>query len=200
MLSAKHLSFCRNDNPIVTKLSFELNEGECLHVAGANGSGKTSLLRILVGLQTGYEGKIFWQNQLASKTYYAQLHYLAHLNGLKSGLTVKENLTWMLQLADQSLDGLQETLMQAGLQPYENFMVQHLSQGWQRRVALFRCQILRKKIWILDEPFNALDKSAITWFIEIMKIHLNQQGMIIFTHHQVISDDLQSLITRRLDI
>jgi heme exporter protein A len=129
-------------------------------VQGDNGSGKSSLLRLLAGIATTAHGEILWQQQSIhnARDYQQHLHYLGHDNGLKLALTVKENLQLLQQLHDDKTGDIENVLTQLNLTKETNSLVAHLSCGQKRRVALARFWLVKKPLWLLDEPITALDQ------------------------------------------
>jgi heme exporter protein A len=190
MLEVKNL-FCERDERILLGgLSFVLNKGEVIQVEGQNGSGKTTLLRILCGLTEAFEGELFWQGQpvddVRDAFFYALL-YVGHLSGVKVALTAEENLAWMQQL-DPSLIkmSITEALEKVGLYGYEDVPCYALSAGQQRRVGLARLYLSNAPLWILDEPFTALDKKGVAEKEILISQHVLAGGSVILTtHHEL---------------
>lgn len=191
MLEADKLECMRGDRQLFKGVSFRLNPGNLLYLQGKNGAGKTSLLRILIGLLPPESGVLQWQKtdvaELADD-YRAQLFYLGHLNAIKEELTALENL---LNTSELSLTPLTENqaihaLAEVGLAGREDLPCKHLSQGQKRRVALARLVHEQRPLWILDEPFVALDTGAVEWLAELIARHLDKGGMTIMTTHQPV--------------
>lgn len=189
MLECVNLQCTRGDRTLFTDLNFSLNEGEILHVKGVNGSGKTSLLRIMAGLMLAANGEIRWLGKNIRKLreeYQKDLFYLGHLPGIKADLTALENLRVNNALSGNTIseDEAWNALGHIGLKGREDLPARVLSQGQQRRVALARMLVSKAKIWILDEPFTALDVKAVDMLQNVLSTHLENQGMIILTTHQ----------------
>lgn len=187
MLTVHNLSCERDERLLFTELNFSLHAGELLQIEGQNGSGKTSLLRILCGLSSHYAGSILWQQQdvQAVFSHYLQsVLYVGHHAGVKASLTVEENLHWM-----QTLHPLlnkcspSEALHSVGLYGYEDVPCYTLSAGQQRRVSLARLYLSNHPLWILDEPFTALDKKGVLEKETLIANHVLQGGMCILTTH-----------------
>ena len=194
MLEISNLACSRGDHRLFSGLSFELHPGQIMQIQGANGSGKTSLLRTLCGFITPDEGKIAWCGEDVrelAEDYYAQMMYLGHLNAIKDELSALENLRIS---AGMSGDQLSESdaiaaLRRMGLKGRERLPTKVLSQGQRRRVSLARLLVSDAKLWILDEPLAALDVGAVAMIGDLIGEHLAKQGMVIFTTHQPLVVD-----------
>lgn len=191
ILQAAHISCMRQQKIIFSDISFELNAGEMLLVQGENGSGKSSLLRLLAGLCSPYTGDIIWQHQSIASSpldYWRHLHYVGHDNGTKSGLTIIENLELIKQLSSLSYASpVEDILHSLQLMPLKHTQVKHLSAGQKRRAALAKLFLLKKTCWILDEPLTALDTSCQAFFLSHLKKHLEQGGLAVVSSHHSIS-------------
>lgn len=204
-LSVENLACRRGERLLFEALSFELNAGELLLIEGRNGSGKTTLLRTLAGLKATDEGKIFWQGKLSkqqSETFHAELAWLGHLNGIKGDLTAIENLQIYCRLRNLNVSEqeLWDALDTIGLFGYEDLPTRVLSQGQKRRVALAAFLLNNAKLWILDEPFSALDVAAVDLLQSILRKHLDAGGMIILTTHQEVDLITGNIKRLRLDL
>lgn len=189
MLEVSNLACSRGDHRLFTGLSFSVHSGQIMQVQGANGSGKTSLLRTLCGFLMPDEGVIAWRGENIhelDEDYYAELLYLGHLNAIKDELSALENLRISAGLSGNKLDEKEAlaALRRMGLRGRERLPAKVLSQGQRRRVALARLLTSDAKLWILDEPLTALDVGAVGLIQELIAEHLAQQGMVIFTTHQ----------------
>ena len=189
MLSCVDLACMRGDRLLFKGLNFELNEGELTHVKGVNGSGKTSLLRIISGLMLAEEGEVRWNGENIRKLreeFQQNLLYIGHLPGIKGDLTSLENLRINMALGGNEIseDEAWQALGQIGLKGREDLPARVLSQGQQRRVALARMLVSKAKIWILDEPFTALDVKAVGMLQDVLAEHVKNDGMILLTTHQ----------------
>jgi heme exporter protein A len=197
-LNAQALECIRDDRVLFTELSFELNNGDLLQIEGRNGSGKTSLLRILCGLSNAECGKVLWNQQDIEQDYNAywqHLAYIGHAAGVKQELTALENLRLARALGHYpTAMSLELAIEQVGLYGFEEAPVRSLSAGQQRRVALARLLINDAQLWILDEPFTALDKKAIKSMEYLLEAHAQRGGLAIVTsHHQVTCPHTQVL-------
>ena len=191
MLEVNNLQCIRGDRELFSHLSFQLDRSQLMMLEGKNGSGKTTLLRALCGLYLPDEGEIRWKGLPIAEqdeAYRQALFYLGHLNAIKSDLTVIENLRLNTQLMGYSPsdDALIEALDTIGLYAFEDYPCNHLSQGQKRRVALARLLVNQATLWVLDEPFVALDTAAVTLLQSILAQHVEKGGMVILTTHQEV--------------
>jgi len=190
MLEARELAATRGDTALFSGLAFSLAPGALLRVTGANGSGKTSLLRALCGLLMPSAGEVRWNGEnvrALREEYWKHLAYVGHADALKDDLTVEENLAIACALA-----GLQVSASRAGsaiegfgLSGRERLPARVLSQGQRRRAALARLAVSEAlPLWILDEPFAALDAAAVERVQSLVGEHLARGGMVVLTTHQ----------------
>ena len=158
-LIVNNLSCQKGYNLLFENLSFEINSGEVLKVSGANGSGKTSLLRIIAWLSSFETVEIDYDSfNLKSEQYKLDLLYLGNLSSLSPELSCLENIKYSSLLGTNSLkNDYSKALKQVGLEKYENDLVGTLSAGQKKRIALSLLFITQSKVWLLDEPFSALD-------------------------------------------
>ena len=192
MFSVSNLSCSKGDKRLFSGVSFTLQPGQWLHLKGDNGVGKTSLLRLACGLSALEDGEITWNNQAVSKdpqTFRANLAYLGHQLALKDDLSPLENLQTDAAIVGRQLTAsdANQALAQMGLRGRENLPVRVLSQGQKRRTALARLLVSSAKLWVLDEPFVALDTMAQNALSEVINAHLAKQGMVLLTSHQAVS-------------
>ena len=200
-LSVQQLQCSRGDLVVFQGLSFTLEAGKLLWVEGKNGSGKTTLLRTVCGLFLADEGEVQWHGQLTKKIpeeYYRQLLYIGHQNALKVDLTALENLQLLCRLAGQDVSeaDIENALFEMGLAGYEDVAVRQMSQGQQRRVALSRLLLTDASLWVLDEPFVALDVAAVELLQSIIVKQVEEGGMVMLTTHQAVplpADKMQHL-------
>ena len=192
MLSVSSLSFSRGHRCLFADVNFTLQPGQWLHVEGGNGVGKTTLLRLICGLNALEQGEMTWHNQSVAKDpdiFRAELAYLGHPLALKEDLTPVENI-----LASAAVCGLHlsqgdamAALTKMGLEGAAHLPVRVLSQGQKRRTALARLVVSDARLWILDEPFVALDTPAQQVLCDVLNAHLNRQGMLLLTSHQAVN-------------
>lgn len=192
MLEVKELACIRGDQLLFDHLSFKLAAGGLLYILGTNGAGKSSLLRLICGLLPAEAGDIYWRNEnirQAREIYQSELLYIGHLNGLKDDLTALENLHMSARLAGGDVNALQsqKALEDVGLAQCLHLPVRVLSQGQKRRVSLARIWLTKAKLWVLDEPFAALDASTIVLLADKLGQHLLAGGMVILTTHQEVA-------------
>ena len=192
MLQSVDLTCVRGDRTLFSELNFSVQSGELLYLKGHNGSGKTSLLRILSGLMLQAEGEVRWHGENIRKLrdeYQKELLYIGHLPGIKADLTALENLRVNNALGGYAIseDEAWDALGKIGLKGREDLPTRVLSQGQQRRVALARMLVSKAKLWILDEPFTALDVKAVEMLQNVLGAHVKNGGSIILTTHQEFS-------------
>lgn len=204
MLQAHQLACVRGDRPLFRGLNFSLEAGSALHLAGANGSGKTSLLRLLCGLSAPAEGEVRWNGESIRslrEEFYRRLIYIGHAPAVKDDLTALENLVTSATLAGLAVaeEEARRALHGIGLAGREDLPTKVLSQGQRRRVALARLLLAtRVPLWVLDEPFTALDKRAVASLCQTIEAHVQDGGMVIYTTHQEVEFEAQK--ARRLDL
>ena len=184
MLEVKNL-FCERDERLLFgNFSFSLTSGSVLQIKGPNGAGKTTLLRILCGLFKEYEGDVNWDLERHPL-------YLGHKPGVKDLLTVRENLSWLCEIQQMSPSSqeISAALTEVGLGLYEDVLAGNLSEGQRKRINLARFYLIESPVWLLDEPFSAIDVEGISKLEERFRRHIREGGSIIFTSHQMINMD-----------
>lgn len=171
-------------------LTFEAKAGTLVRLAGPNGSGKTSLLKLLTGLMTTDQGEILYRGERIGKLkedFCRDLVYIGHLNGIKDDLSARENLSVNARLGalHPTREAIEEALSKVGLADFAESLAGELSQGQRRRVALARLFLSQSKpLWILDEPFVALDVASVANLAQAVADHVNGGGIVIYTTHQ----------------
>ncbi len=202
-VEAVGLAISRNDRYIFTDLNFSLEAGQILQVEGHNGSGKTTMLRILCGLTLPTEGEIRWCGENIRKNlaeYHARLAYVGHAPGIKDELTPLENLNLARDM-DRPRDGAdaEQVLERLQLPAYcDEVPCRNLSAGQRRRVALGRLLMLDAQLWVLDEPFTALDPAGRRLVEELLSEHAKAGGMAVMTTHHVVN--LEGCTVQRLQL
>ena len=206
MLEARQLECTRGERRLFSALSFRLGAGQMLRVAGANGSGKTSLLRILCGLLAPSAGELRWRGQsirAEREEYSRNLAFIGHLNALKDDLTAQENLQVAAALGGMPSDAerMLAALDRFGVAHCAQLPTKILSQGQRRRVALARLALSPAvPLWILDEPFSALDVGAVAELERLLAAHLASGGMVVLTTHQEVQLLAHAVLRIDLDV
>lgn len=190
-LELRDLGCVRGRRRLFTGLNARLQPGQLLRVGGANGAGKTSLLRMLCGLLPPTQGQVLWNGQALGQVreeFHRQLVYLGHGAALKDDLSPLENLQAAARLGGIAPPtvALRQALADAGLRGREQMPARTLSQGQRRRAALARLPLAAARLWVLDEPFNALDTAAVAWLLGLIERQLQSGGMVVLTSHQAV--------------
>lgn len=211
--AVQKLSIIRGDLLLFKNLSFKINAGELLFVKGKNGSGKSTLLRTLLGLITPDEGQILWNKENINNLSIGEfMFYLGHQNGIKEEFSPRENLNFFWNFNDntdnennsennKNKDIILDALKAFSIEKKHNIPCKYLSQGQKRRVALSRLVLENRPIWILDEPFVALDTLAVEKLSNLIAEHINKNnGMVILTSHQEVSININENKIKELNI
>lgn len=201
MLSVANLECVRGDRRLFTNLAFSLEPQTLLQVHGPNGSGKTTLLRTVCGLVLPVSGEITWQGtniRTLKEDYLKEIFYLGHHNALKDEMNALENLQISTKLSGDpaSEDSIINALRRMGLKGREDLPTKVLSQGQKRRVALARLLLTQTSLWILDEPFTALDVNAVKLLADVIAERIDKGGMVILTTHQeaqIVTNNIRHL-------
>jgi len=182
-LSGRDISCTRGGRTVFTGVGFDVAAGEALAITGANGAGKSSLLRILAGLLPLAGGCIHYAENISEMTLAEQAHYLGHRDPFKPALSVRENLTfWQRYLGGPAID-IEQALTLVGLDAIGHLPAGYLSAGQKRRLSIARLIAVKRPIWLLDEPATALDAAGQSAFIAIMQSHLDGGGLIVAATH-----------------
>lgn len=198
-LQARDLACLRGERLLFKQLNLDLQPGQILQIEGPNGAGKTSLLRILAGLMQPWEGEVFYAGQSIQRErsrFLSDLAWLGHHSGIKADLSPRENLRFTQTLLGTRDDSaIDYALSIVGLSSHAEQPCRQLSAGQNRRAALARLILSPAPLWILDEPFTALDRFAIAELEARFVAHAAQGGMIVLTTHQPLQaiPDLQRL-------
>ncbi|MFT6221678.1 MAG: heme exporter protein A [Candidatus Endobugula sp.] len=199
LLAFRQVACHRDNRMLFSGVDYTIHSGDIVQITGANGIGKTTLLRAIIGLLHDYDGEICWRDQpldgqgvnkgVANKRYdfTSELLFIGHLAGVKQSLTPRENLQFLANLHGAKTyneEQIDHALAQVGLYGYENMPGYQLSAGQNRRIALARLYINQATIWVLDEPYTALDAQVIEKLETLFIQHAEQGGCVVFTSHQ----------------
>lgn len=190
-LQLENIHIKREDKSLITNLHCQWQGGDFVQLEGHNGIGKTSLLRVIAGLASPREGIVRWQGvdiRKQRESYTENLLYLGHQSGIKPELTPWENLAFYQQVSPslQGQDILWDVLDKVGLFGREDLPAGLLSAGQQKRIALARLYLSQAPLWVLDEPFTAIDKEGVANLTALFEQHTAQGGLVILTSHQDI--------------
>jgi len=196
MLEIQTLECVRDDRLLFSDLSFAVADAEVLQIEGPNGSGKTSLLRIICGLRLPEAGQVLWQGKSISSNredYYANMVYIGHLPCIKADLTVMENVRSLLDTRSLTLSNvvIEAALAKVGLASYEDVQGKALSSGQRRRILLAFIELAQAKLWILDEPLTALDVQGVDLMESMILEHREAGGSVVFTTHHGMQLDCE---------
>ena len=189
MLKLVDIACQRGKQKLWSNVNASIDAGNILFVAGTNGSGKSSLLRIIAGLSTPIEGQVLWNTQEISKhsaAYRQEMIYIGHQAPLKPEFSSVENLEALMQLhgIQNTKKELKTSLHYWGLNEKTILLPsKQLSQGQKQRTTLAQLSLLKKKVWILDEPFNSLDQIGTELLSKLLEAHLLEKGIVIITSH-----------------
>lgn len=195
MLEVSQLTAIRDERILFESLSFTIDSGELVQIEGRNGTGKTTLLRIVTGLGDREAGEIFWKGESIEAnrdSFHEDLLFLGHSTGVKRELTAYENLRFYLSVHSHSpvdKETVYGALTKVGLAGREDVPVAQLSAGQQRRVALARLWLSQHKLWILDEPLTAIDKQGVKVLESLFLNHAERGGIVMLTTHQDMFTD-----------
>lgn len=204
VLRASHLACIRCERTLFEDLDFELANGGLLHISGANGSGKTSLLRILCGLLQPAAGTIEWNGtpiRSLGEEFHGHVAYLGHLNAVKDELSASENLLYSARLGGLPPNPREvlEALDRWSLRSVTGVPCKFLSQGQKRRLGLARLSLFAPRtLWVLDEPFASLDAEGIENVRSLIEQHLGANGMAVLTSHQLVP--IEAAATQRVEL
>ncbi len=201
LLQTIDLHCVRDDRTLFEGLNLTLGQGEMLLVEGRNGSGKTSLLYILTGLNLPEGGRVLWRGESIEKLgadYYEQVNFVGHHDGVKRDLTCLENLRLVQAMGKPVAIDLDDALDRVGLYPVGDNFVATLSAGQKRRLALARLIVTEARLWILDEPFTSMDKAGMALFVQLFERHIEDDGVVVMTSHHEI--ELPNSNVQRLNL
>ena len=196
MLEIQSLECVRDDRLLFSELSFTLADSEVLQIEGANGCGKTSLLRIICGLRLAEAGNVNWCGESIQRNredFYANMVYIGHLPCIKGDLTVLENVRALLDTRSLSVSNqvIEAALIKVGLESYDDVPGKALSSGQRRRILLAFVDLAKAKLWVLDEPLTALDVQGVQLMETMILEHKQAGGSVIFTTHHGMQLDCE---------
>jgi heme exporter protein A len=192
-LSGRGVRCVRGGREVFAGLDFAASSGEALAVTGPNGSGKTSLLRLIAGLLTIADGSIGLEGGEAELTLPEQAHYLGHRDALKPALSVTENLSFWRDFFGGEASNTTESLAAVGLDHAAKLPAAYLSAGQRRRLSIARLLAVRRPVWLLDEPTSALDDAGQSLFASLMRDHLARGGLIVAATHAPLGIEAREL-------
>lgn len=205
VLRVDQLSIERDDLPLLENLSFELQSGNIAQLAGHNGCGKSSLFKVLTGLMRPSAGAVHWNEHVVNSSalmnagafeFKSSCLYLGHQVGIKATLSPLENISWYFQLNGTksennahtpNVEQMRTALSKLGLAAFADTPCYQLSAGQQRRAALARLVLSNAPLWLLDEPFTAIDRDGVSYIEGIIEQHVQEGGIVLLTTHQAIS-------------
>lgn len=201
LLEVRNMTIWRGDNLLLDDVSFTVECGSVVQIQGTNGTGKTTLLRALIGLAEFDDGEVLWKGEpfhRARDTMHNSLLYLGHKPGISAGLTPLENLLALCpELAADARDRIEQVLEELSIADRMDLPSAALSAGQQRRVSLARLRLQRAELYVLDEPLTSLDVNGYEWVKGEIQRHAARGGAVVFTTHQPLILDgvsLQSVV------
>lgn len=200
-LVGQSLECSRDDRVLFRDLDFAVSAGEALVLEGRNGTGKTTLLRMICGIRRPDVGDILYHGECIyslGSDYHMHMAYVGHLDGIKRELTAEENLRVADALGRPGRMSIADALARVRLVGFEDVAANKFSAGQRRRLALARLLVSKAAIWILDEPFTSLDRYGVKLVEGLMAEHINEGGMLVVTSHHDV--DLGNAGVRRLDL
>ena len=192
LIKVDNLSMSRNDTQIFSNISFELFPSHIINIFGKNGTGKTTLLKILIGLTEQTNGTRYIKTDI--ENYDENIIYIGHKDGLKNELTIQENLIFFQRFnMNENHLKINVALEKFKMSKYKNTQVKNLSHGQKKCVSLMKTIITDSSLWIIDEPYSSLDDDAIKIFDLLLTNHLKSNGCLIMTNHKAIGNTFKNL-------
>ena len=196
LLEIKNISLSRNDNPILSNINLELDSSSVINIHGRNGCGKTSLLKIIVGITEPTDGII--NNNILSDDN-KNITYIGHKHGIKNNLTLSENILFEPSIYNGKQKNIDDMIKRYQMGKYKDYLSKNLSHGQQKKISLIKAGLSNAKVWVIDEPYSALDKDAIKILDSCIYEHLCNQGSVIMTNHEPITDKEYKVINFKID-
>ena len=196
LLEVKNISLSRNDNSILSNINLELNTSSVINIHGRNGCGKTSLLKIIVGI-TEPTGGVINNNILSNDN--KNITYIGHKHGIKNNLTLSENILFEPSIYNDKHKNIDDMIKRYQMDKYKDYLSKNLSHGQQKKISLIKAGLSNAKVWVIDEPYSALDKDAIKILDSCIYEHLCNQGSVIMTNHEPITDKEYKVINFKID-
>ena len=183
LIQLKDISLSRNDKSIIRNMSLDINSSTVLNIFGHNGSGKTTLLKIITGITEPTSGKII--NNIEQ---YGSIAYIGHKHGIKNNLTLNENLLYgdSEHFYDQNM--IDKVIDTYNMGKYKNYLAKNLSHGQQKKISLMKANISSSRIWVIDEPYSALDKDSVCIVDQSICDHIKTEGAVIMSNHELITN------------
>ena len=196
LLEVKNISLSRNDNSILSNINLELNTSSVINIHGRNGCGKTSLLKIIVGI-TEPTGGVINNNILSNDN--KNITYIGHKHGIKNNLTLSENILFEPSIYNDKQKNIDDMIKRYQMNKYKDYLSKNLSHGQQKKISLIKASLSNAKVWVIDEPYSALDKDAIKILDSCIHEHLSNQGSVIMTNHEPITDKEYKVVNFKID-
>ena len=183
LITLENVTLIKQDKEIIKEYSLHINQKQKINIYGDNGSGKTSLLKIIAGITQPTEGRIYYDPSFDMNK---DIFYIGHKYGLKNELTVYQNLEYVLNFSrGNNLAAIESGLEEYSMKKYINTHVRYLSHGQKKIISFIQLALISNKLWLLDEPFTGLDKAKINLLLAKMDRHVSDMGSIIITSHNM---------------